>query len=192
MLAELNVQDFAIIESLRLGLGSGFVVLTGETGAGKSIIIDAVELLLGGRADSAMVRAEASAALIEGTFHIDGDAGEAVRSLLEAEGLLEEPAAVTLGREIRREGRSICRVNGRSVSLGVLKALGELLVDVHGQSEHLSLLRVREHLDLLDRYAQTEDLRQAFAEGYARLSAIQGELAKLRQTERRPPAAPTC
>ncbi len=184
MLAELNVQDFAIIESLRLGLGSGFVVLTGETGAGKSIIIDAVELLLGGRADSAMVRAEASAALIEGTFHIDGDAGEAVRSLLEAEGLLEEPAAVTLGREIRREGRSICRVNGRSVSLGVLKALGELLVDVHGQSEHLSLLRVREHLDLLDRYAQTEDLRQAFAEGYARLSAIQGELAKLRQTER--------
>lgn len=184
MLAELNVQDFAIIESLRLELGSGFVVLTGETGAGKSIIIDAVELLLGGRAESTMVRAETSAALIEGTFRIDRESGEAVRSLLEAEGLLEEPATVTLGREIRREGRSICRVNGRSVSLGVLKALGELLVDVHGQSEHLSLLRVREHLDLLDRYAQTEDLRRVFGEGYAGLSTIQGELAKLRQSER--------
>jgi DNA repair protein RecN (Recombination protein N) len=183
MLAELRIQDFAIIEEVSLRLGSGFVVFTGETGAGKSIIIDAVEMLLGGRSESGMIRTGASAALIEGAFQVDPSDSQDLRLLLDREGLLDDPATVTLGREIRREGRSICRVNGRTVSLGLMKGIGELLVDVHGQSEHLSLLRVKEHLSLLDRYAESEPLRQEYREAYECLVAVRRELVELRERE---------
>ena len=183
MLTDLRIRDFAIIDDLGLEFGPGFIVFTGETGAGKSIIIDAVELLLGGRADSSMVRAGAPAALIEGVFRLDETVAGDVRALLEREGLLEDPTFVTLGREVRSEGRSICRVNGRSVSLGLLRELGEFLVDVHGQSEHLSLLRVREHQALLDRHARNEALRQEFAMLYRTLSDVRAELETLRVSE---------
>ncbi len=183
MLTDLRIRDFAIIDDLGLEFGPGFIVFTGETGAGKSIIIDAVELLLGGRADSSMVRAGAPAALIEGVFRLDETVAGDVRALLEREGLLEDPTFVTLGREVRSEGRSICRVNGRSVSLGLLRELGEFLVDVHGQSEHLSLLRVREHQALLDRHARNEVLRQEFAALYRALSDVRAELETLRVSE---------
>ena len=183
MLTDLRIRDFAIIDDLGLEFGPGFIVFTGETGAGKSIIIDAVELLLGGRADSSMVRAGAPAALIEGVFRLDETVAGDVRALLEHEGLLEDPTFVTLGREVRSEGRSICRVNGRSVSLGLLRELGEFLVDVHGQSEHLSLLRVREHQALLDRHARNEVLRQEFAALYRALSDVRAELETLRVSE---------
>ena len=184
MLTELGIRDFAIIQEVSLRLGAGFVVFTGETGAGKSIIIDAVEMLLGGRAEASMIRTDAAAALIEGVFHINPSNGEELQALLESEGLQDDPTALTLGREIRREGRSICRVNGRTVSLGLMRAIGELLVDVHGQSEHLSLLRVKEHLNLLDRYAQTEVLRQEFQHAFGTLLAVRRELAELRERER--------
>jgi DNA repair protein RecN (Recombination protein N) len=184
MLAELRIRDFAIIERLELRLDAGFVVFTGETGAGKSIIVDAVQLLLGGRADSTMVRTGCEAAVVEGTFRLDGQQGEAVREILGREGLLEEPGFVELGREIRREGRSLARINGRTVNLALLREVGELLVDVHGQSEHLSLLRVREHLHLLDRFAEVEAERRGYGEAYDRLVQIRAELVGLRQTER--------
>ena len=183
MLTDLRIRDFAIIDDLGLEFGPGFIVFTGETGAGKSIIIDAVELLLGGRADSSMVRAGAPAALIEGVFRLDETVAGDVRALLEREGLVEDPTFVTLGRELRSEGRSICRVNGRSVSLGLLRELGEFLVDVHGQSEHLSLLRVREHQALLDRHARNETLRQEFTGLYRTLSDVRAELETLRVSE---------
>ena len=183
MLTDLRIRDFAIIDDLGLEFGPGFIVFTGETGAGKSIIIDAVELLLGGRADSSMVRAGAPAALIEGVFRLDETIAGDVRALLEREGLVEDPTFVALGREVRSEGRSICRVNGRSVSLGLLRELGEFLVDVHGQSEHLSLLRVREHQALLDRHARNETLRQEFTGLYRTLSDVRAELETLRVSE---------
>jgi DNA repair protein RecN (Recombination protein N) len=184
MLTELHIRDFAIIEDLTLDLGPGFVVFTGETGAGKSILIDAVEVLLGGRAEATMVRSEAGAAVIEGAFRLGPGAGESVRRLLEAEGLLEDGETLVLSREIRREGRTIGRVNGRAVSVSMLRSLGEFLVDVHGQSEHLSLLRVREHLSLLDRYAQAEALREEYGTAYAGLEEIRRELKRLREAER--------
>jgi DNA repair protein RecN (Recombination protein N) len=184
MLAELRIRDFAIIERLELRLDAGFVVFTGETGAGKSIIVDAVQLLLGGRADSTMVRTGCDAAVVEGTFRLDGPQGDAVRGILGREGLLEEPGFVELGREIRREGRSLARINGRTVNLALLREVGELLVDVHGQSEHLSLLRVREHLHLLDRFAEVEAERRGYGDAYDRLVQIRAELVGLRQTER--------
>lgn len=184
MLTELRIRDFAIIQEVSLRLGAGFVVFTGETGAGKSIIIDAVEMLLGGRAEVSMIRTDAASALIEGVFQLNPSNGEELQALLESEGLRDDPTACTLGREIRREGRSICRVNGRTVSLGLMRAIGELLVDVHGQSEHLSLLRVKEHLNLLDRYAQTELLRQEFQQAFGTLLAVRRELVDLRERER--------
>jgi DNA repair protein RecN (Recombination protein N) len=184
MLAELRIRDFAIIERLELRLDAGFVVFTGETGAGKSIIVDAVQLLLGGRADSTMVRTGCDAAVVEGTFRLDGPQGDAVRGILGREGLQEEPGFVELGREIRREGRSLARINGRTVNLALLREVGELLVDVHGQSEHLSLLRVREHLHLLDRFAEVEAERRGYGDAYDRLVQIRAELVGLRQTER--------
>ncbi len=137
MLTDLHIRDFAIIDDLGLEFGPGFVVFTGETGAGKSIIIDAVELLLGGRAESSMIRSGAAAALIEGVFRLDEPVAGEVRAVLDREGLLDDPTFLTLGREVRSEGRNVCRVNGRSVGLALLRELGEFLVDVHGQSEHL-------------------------------------------------------
>jgi DNA repair protein RecN (Recombination protein N) len=184
MLSELRIRDFAIIQELELFLEPGFVVFTGETGAGKSIIIDAVELLLGGRAESAMVRTGAKAAIIEGTFRMNAYVQQALKPFLEQEGLLDDPEILSLSREIRLEGRNICRVNGRTVNLSTMRTIGELLVDVHGQSEHLSLLRVREHINLLDRFARAEKLRDRFAELYRDLGQVRTELAELRQRER--------
>ncbi len=183
MLTELRIQDFAIIDDLKLKLAPGFIVFTGETGAGKSIIIDAVEMLMGGRADSTMVRSGAERALLEGDFSLEPAIREEARTILEREDLLDDPDHVTIGREIRAQGRNICRINGRTVSLSLLRELGELLVDLHGQSEHLSLLRVREHLQLLDRYANVDVLRTTFREAYRQYERVHKELNDLRQRE---------
>jgi DNA repair protein RecN (Recombination protein N) len=184
MLTELRIRDYAIIDDLNIELGSGFIVFTGETGAGKSIIIDAVELLLGGRAETVNIRSDADKAIIEGTYKLQDPIHKQVEVILEREGLLDAPGYVTLGREVRREGRNICRVNGRMVTLGVLREIGRWLVDVHGQSEHLSLLRVPEHLGMLDRYADVGDLSRKYAEVYRDLQSVREELEALRVRER--------
>jgi DNA repair protein RecN (Recombination protein N) len=185
MLTELRVRDFAIIDALDLEFAPGLNVLTGETGAGKSIIVDCIALLLGDRAEGGMVRSNAQAAIIEGVFGVSGDLRNAVHAALTEHGLeSDSPDQVTLGREVRANGRSICRINGRAVSQGALKELGELLVDVHGQSEHLSLLRVKEHVNLLDRYAGQWDLRQRVAGKVQELRAVRRQLDELQRNER--------
>lgn len=186
MLAELRITDFAIIDSLRLALAPGLVVFTGETGAGKSIIIDAVELLLGSRADPLFVRAGAEVARVEGVFTLEPGLRATIGALLAREELLDEddPAELTLAREVRREGRSAARINGRLVGLGLLKEVGQWLVDVHGQSEHLSLLRTREHVFLLDRFGELESQREAYAQVVRELNAVRHELGELRRSER--------
>jgi len=180
MLTELRIQNFAIIDQLELKPGPGLVVFTGETGAGKSIIMDALDILLGGRADATAIRSDADLARVEGTFKLSGPEQEPVNEILKREDLLDDPRFVTLSREVRREGRSVARLNGRTVSLALLKELGELLVDLHGQSEHLSLLNVRAHLGLLDRYASTESLLVPYRKTYHDLLAIRRELEELR------------
>ena len=184
MLTELWIHNFAIIDELHLTLKPGLIVFTGETGAGKSIIVDAIELLLGGRAESAVIRTSAEVATVEGAFQLPTELRSEVQSILEAEGLWEEDGTLTLGREVRREGRNIARVNGRVVNLGVLREIGQYLVDVHGQSEHLSLLRVREHLGLLDRFAGVGAERDALAAEVLALRAVREELQRLRDGER--------
>jgi DNA repair protein RecN (Recombination protein N) len=183
MLSELRIQDFAIIDELTMELGPGFTIFTGETGAGKSIIIDAVEMILGGRAETVNIRSGSEKALIEGTFRVGERVKDTINVILEEQELLEENDVLILSREIRREGRNICRVNGRVVALGVLREIGQLLVDVHGQSEHLSLLRVSEHINLLDRFAQVNDLLREYVQEYGSLKSMKSELNKLHQTE---------
>jgi len=184
VLAELHVRDFAIIDELSLTFAPGFSVLTGETGAGKSIIVDAVELVLGGRADATGVRAGADRAIVEATFRLSPAQQAALASVLEREGLEgDDPDLLLLGREVRLSGRSLCRVNGRAVTLALLREIAEGLVDIHGQSEHLSLLRVREHVNLLDRYAELGSLRAQVAELVDGMRAVRRELVDLVRRE---------
>jgi DNA repair protein RecN (Recombination protein N) len=185
VLAELTIRDLAIIDELHLRFGEGLNVLTGETGAGKSIIVDAVSLILGGRGDAGLIRAGADRASVEGVFRLDWEAQAALEPILEADGLEgDDPGILVLSREIRKEGRNICRVNGRAVALRSLQSVGECLVDIHGQTEHLSLMRVREHGDLLDRYGGLWPLRQEVAGLVAGLRAVRRELGSLRRDER--------
>lgn len=186
MLNELFIRNLAIIDELRLRFDAGFNVLTGETGAGKSIILDAVMLILGGRADTSLVRAGCDEAYVEATFALDGGTKTAVLPILEAQGLEEEDESDTilLTRELRMNGRNICRVNGRAVSLSVLREVAEPLIDIHGQGEHLSLLKPTAHLPVLDAYARVEGERTAVAKEVTALNAIRRELTSLRQDER--------
>lgn len=183
MLAELRIDNFAIIDHLELTFGPGLITFTGETGAGKSIIIDAVEVLLGGRAEVSMIRSGTQRAILEATFQIPKSNRGPIQVILEREDLFDDPEYFTVGREIRNGGRSVARLNGRNVSAGLLKELGELLVDLHGQSEHLSLLRVKEHLNLIDRYAGDDELLNDYTQVFEEFVSVNRELRDLHQAE---------
>ncbi len=184
MLAELRIRDFAIIDELQLAFTPGFLVLTGETGAGKSIMVDAMELVLGGRADSTVVRAGAERAIVEATFRLSPEQRVTLDAVLEQEELQgDDPDLLLLGREVRSNGRSVSRVNGRAVTLALLSEIAEGLVDIHGQSEHLSLLRMREHVNLLDRYAELWPLRTQVADLVRQVRAVRRELDDLLRSE---------
>ena len=153
MLHQLTIRNFAIIDHLQIEWQPGLNVITGETGAGKSIIIDAVGALLGDRLGPEVVRSGANRALIEGIFVLDAPLTEDLQGVLDEYGLEPEDGALIVSRELAGSGgRGGARVNGRSVPLAVLQELGERLVDVHGQSQHMALLRVREQLEYLDRF----------------------------------------
>ena len=183
MLTELRIQNFAIIQELELQPGSGLLIFTGETGAGKSIILDAIMALVGGRVDATMVRQGEERAVLEAVFSLPDTSREQIVAILEREDLYEAETYLTLGREIRANGRNVARVNGRSVNVGLLKELGSYLVDIHGQSEHLSLLDVRSHLGLLDRYAGGDTELAAYQAVYHQLQQVWRELKALRELE---------
>lgn len=183
MLTELRIQNFAIIEDLTLELGSGLVTFSGETGAGKSILIDAVETLLGVRADTSLIRAGDDRATVEGTFRIPDATREHIHAILQREELLDDADYVQIAREFRREGRNVVRINGRPSTVTLVRELGELLIDLHGQSEHLSLLRVPAHRILLDRYAGVERELAAYQKTYGQLQELRRELTSLREAE---------
>ena len=186
MLTYLTVRNFAIIDQLEFTPSAGFSALTGETGAGKSIIIDAVSTLLGARADTEQIRAGSEQALIEGVFSPPKTlyAGT-ILPLLEEHGLAEDgQQELILTREINLKGRNTCRVNGRLVTLGLLRLIGQRLVDIHTQGEHLSLLRVRQHVDFVDRYARLQGTRLEIAAKVRRLQETRSELRDLLRDER--------
>lgn len=184
MLTELRIENFAIIDQLELNFNAGLVILTGETGAGKSIILDAVEMIIGGRADTTMVRAQSQRAIVEGTFKLEGEARKTIHEILKTEDLLDDENYLTLSREIKPEGRSVARVNGMTVNVGMLKTLGTNLVDIHGQSGHLSLLDTNAHLGLLDRYANISSALNTYRSTYGELRSLRTELEKLRRLQR--------
>lgn len=183
MLTELHIQNFAIIDKLDLRFGQGLIILTGETGAGKSIILDAMVMLIGGKADTTFVRTDSEAAFVEGVFQLKGPEKEAVHEVLNREELMDDPNYVVLMREVRKEGRSVARVNGRTVNVGLLKELGALLIDIHGQAEHLSLLDPRAHLGLLDRYAEVAKPLTEYRQTYHALLSLRHELSDLRKAQ---------
>ena len=184
MLTELRIKNFAIIQELYLDFVNGLVIFTGETGAGKSIILDALEAVLGGRAETATIRTGVDRALVEATFRLEARVKAPVHALLAAEDLLDDPDYITLGREIRFEGRNTARINGRTVTASFQRQIGAHLVDIHGQSEHLSLLHVRNHLTLLDRFADIDVLLEDYQIAHDRLKAVRTSLRELRLAER--------
>ena len=181
MLRLLSINNFATIEQLDIELAPGFSALTGETGAGKSIIVDALSLLLGGRADAGTVRSGARQSRVEGIFLFNLDTAEKIRVALNEYEIDVDDEEMVLAREINLDGRNTCRVNGRIVPLRLLSTLGQHLADIHGQNQHLSLLRVREHLDILDRYGGLLQLRAQVAEEVQQLTQVRQELDRLRK-----------
>jgi len=162
MLVSLSIRDFVIVEALELEFAPGFTVLTGETGAGKSILIDALQLALGERGEADVVREGAVRADIAAEFRT----GDAVRDWLAEHELAGEDGLVLVRRTVDAGGRSRAFINGAAVTLGQLRELGERLVDVHGQHAHQSLLRPAAQLELLDAQGALGEARSAVAQAY--------------------------
>ena len=183
MLRLLSITNFATIKQLEIELAPNFSVLTGETGAGKSIIVDALSLLLGGRADVGMVRSGARRSRVEGIFLPNGDTSQKIKIALNEYEIDVGEEEIILAREVNLDGRNTCRVNARIVPLRLLSTLAQHLVDIHGQNQHLSLLRVREHMDILDKYGGLWQLRTEVAEGVRQLTEVRQELDRLRKDD---------
>jgi DNA repair protein RecN (Recombination protein N) len=178
MLTELSIENFAIIDRLLLRLEDGFTVLTGETGAGKSIIIDALQAALGARVGSDVVRTDARYAAVEAVFDVPRGGSAALDTLRTEQGLDEDDVLI-LRREISASGRSSARLNGRAVPVGVLAAAGSALVDIHGQSDHLSVLRRDRQLDVLDRFGGLSECRAEVGEAVKEYNRAKRALEEL-------------
>lgn len=158
MLQELSIRDFAIIDEIQISFQPKMTVLTGETGAGKSIIIDALGLLAGGRGSTEFIRKGEKKAVIQGLFTLPREAN--TYNILEEYGIDSEDGQIILQRDLYRGGRNICRINGMMVNLATLRKVGETLIDIHGQNEHQELMKPENHIDLLDEYdKKTSELR---------------------------------
>jgi DNA repair protein RecN (Recombination protein N) len=176
MLRALGIRDFVIVERVELETGAGFTVLSGETGAGKSILVDALELLVGGRGDAALVREGAERAELSAEFDLDPKSP--LNLFLQNSGLEGDPGAAILRRTIDRSGRSRCFINGHAATLAQLREAGEYLVDIHGQHEHQSLLRAAAQRDLLDAHAGAQALAGECADAWRawrRLASLAAE-----------------
>ena len=185
MLVDLRAGGLGIIEEISWSLSRGLNVITGETGAGKSLVIDALEVLLGARVDEESIRYGSDQAQVEGVFALPwSDSILPLRELLDAKGLEAGEDTLVINFELRRQGRSTIRLNGRAVPRSLLEQAGRFLVDIHGQSEHLSLLDRRFHLDFLDTYAHTLELRRSFGAMAAELAGTEQKIRELAGEER--------
>lgn len=174
MLESIHVKNFALIDEAELSLGEGVQILTGETGAGKSILIDAVTAALGGKAPKGAVRAGAESALVELVFYIPEEEKRLVLAGLDIP--LEEDGQLIVSRRIT-EGRSLCKLNGVTATLSMVRQATGLLIDIHGQHEHQSLLQKAKHLAILDEFTknQTGALRKELARSYEQYAALKKE-----------------
>ncbi|MGH7334518.1 MAG: DNA repair protein RecN, partial [Candidatus Rokuibacteriota bacterium] len=182
MLRELRVRNLAVIESVTVPFAAGLNVLSGETGAGKSILVDAVLLLRGGRVQADVIRAQADSALIEGLFEVG--AGSVAGQILAEAAVASDDGQIVLRRELSRSGRHRAFVNDSPVTVGLLERLGDSLLEVHGQHEHQQLLQAGQQLGLLDRFAGTEEQAGRVAALYGKHRAAREELEGTRAAER--------
>src|SRR5918996_1059288 len=182
MLRELRIRNFAVIEAVTVPFAAGLNVLTGETGAGKSILVDAILLIRGTRAQADIIRTDADTATVEAVFDVAGHRGMA--AALEEAGLAAADGELVIRREISRSGRHRAFVNDSPVTVGLLERLGDQLVDVHGQHEHQRLLEPAHQLELLDRFAGAEAAQREVADLFDHYRALRGEVERLRATER--------
>lgn len=184
MLTYLIIRDFAIIDSLELELSDGFWVLTGETGAGKSIIVNALHLVLGGRASADVVRTDAKRAVVEATFRLESEVRrKEIDALLKAEGI-EVREELMIRRLVYAHGRSRAFVNGSIVSVGTLQTITRGLVDISGQHEHYSLMAAEKHVDILDRFGGLQEPAEHVAAMIQKLGQLGREVRQLRRSER--------
>ena len=176
MLFHLSIENVAVIESAEIDFDRGFSVLTGETGAGKSILIDSVNLLLGERASKDLVRTGCEKAVVSASFFLENPT-RGLRKLCEDFGV-EEDGTLLLSREIHADGRSLARINGRPCTAGLLRDVGKFLINIHGQQDNSSLLNPQKHLFYLDSYAGNVEQRRTYADAYRRTVEILRALEK--------------
>lgn len=184
MLQELTIENFAIISKLRLSFHQGMTALTGETGAGKSIIIDAMGLLAGGRGSSDYIRQGAQKCTLEGLFQLPRQAE--FLSFMEELGIETEEQSLIIQRDMSISGKNICRVNGRTVTLANLRKIGEFLVDIHGQNEHQELMQADKHLGLLDEFGNQSFKRdkKMYQKQYDAFRQLEQQVKKIQANEK--------
>lgn len=181
MLKTLHIENVAVIEKSDIEFNSGFTVLTGETGSGKSIIIDSIQLVLGERASRDMIRSNAKSAYVSAVLSIQSPL---IDNLLNEYGIeKEEDDTILIEREFSIDGKSTCRINGRQVALSVIKAIGSQLINIHGQHNNQSLLNPETHISYLDRFAKNENIYIAYKKLYEKLNKIQKEIKEIEKNE---------
>lgn len=182
MLLEISIKNFAIIEEISLNFEQGMTVLTGETGAGKSIIIDAMNMMLGSRATTDVIRHGAPKAEIEGLFSLENS--RALREIFEEQGW-ELTDELIIRREILQNGRSVSRINGQMVNLSVLKAVGQHLVDIHGQHDQEELMRPQLHIAMLDEFGSADflNLKSRYQETFDRYRSLRKQVLTLQKNQ---------
>jgi DNA repair protein RecN (Recombination protein N) len=179
MLIQLNIQNIALIDNISIEFGSGLNVLTGETGAGKSIIIDSINAILGMRGSKELIRSGKDKAYVEAAFFIDNGR---FCDLFQETGIEpEEDGSLIISRELSTEGRNTCRINGKMVTVSMLRNFGSRLIDVHGQHDNQSLLRVNNHIDLLDAFGgnETLELKQKYIAHFVKYKQLQQKLKEM-------------
>ncbi len=181
MLLSLHIENLAVIKNINIDFTPGFMVLTGETGAGKSIIIDSIGLLLGAKADKELIRTGESSAMVSGVFSCDSDA--ALKILTDAGISIDDDGNILVQRTVSADGKSSVKINGRTVTQLVLRSVAPALVNIHGQSDTAALLDSKNQLDLIDVYAGNEELLKEYADAYHTLEKIRSEIRTITEKE---------
>lgn len=185
MLRELSIRNFAIIDELTVSFSGGLTVLTGETGAGKSIIIDAVHILAGGRGSTEFIRHGTRKAELGGLFQVHDN--HPIHTKLEEAGIEMEEGTIILRRDLNDSGKSICRINGKLVPLAVMREIGGSLIDIHGQHENQELMDEKQHINLLDHFAADalQNVKEQYTEAFTAYRELKREVAELSMDEQR-------
>ncbi len=180
MLTSLKIENVAIIESAAIEFGCGLNVLTGETGAGKSIVIDSINAILGERTSRDIIRTGAQSAKVYAVFE---DVNAKVRKFLDENGIDCEDGVLIINRTLSREGKNICRLNGTPVTVSMLREIGSELIDIHGQHDNQALLSPEKHCGFVDSFAGNAEIIADYREKYGRLCEVRSKLKKLTTDE---------